>query len=518
MTKNIISTKKGITRRNFIGNSALAMAGLSFMPSWLNELNNDFGLSLSSPLDNTKIRIKIINDGIIHEGAWEGSCRTGDLEDLTREVETEKLQVRMEKLKETIATKKMPKELEILEPVTMSIIVERGNPEIMLPEGQLEKLAKDNNKTDLYVAGDPFVAYKVAARYRKPVCIMHPSGARMDGPAGIRTLGLEGYYAANWEELFELIRLMFVRKAFKNTKLLNVTNFPDRYPYGVHGTPNLDNVKARYGMDYHFMDYDEFFGYMDEVEKDTKMIDIADRMAGILLKNALSSNMTRENIAKSIIFYLTAATMMQKQGCNAFTIECFELCSSLNTWNRKFTPCLTHALLKDSGIPSSCEGDINALLAMMIEMYLSNKAIYMGNPYVDIVNNKLRIGHSVASLKMAGYNQEPTPYHIHSFMHAGYGATLRHCFADNAGEMATVGRFDPTATKMLVTLGKITGGRGTDSGFGCSNGVDMEIPNGRAFRKASENYGHHLAFVYGNYIRQIEDLSELMKFEVENIT
>ena len=510
------SNNRGMTRRDFITTSSLAAGSMAFMPSFASMINAEIGIKLNSPLD-TKIRIKVINDGIVHEDAWEGSCRNGDLSRLTYEAEKENLRTGMERLKATISSMNIPKEVEILEPVTMHSWVEKGNPDIMMPDEQLDMLAQDNNKTDLYVLSSPFIGYRIAKRYRKPVCILQPNGWGVDGPAGIRTLGVEGYHAINWDELFELTKAMKARKAFAGTKLLNVTNFPDRVPWGVvSDITDMDAIKGAYGLDYEFMDYRDFFDYMNKLESDKGMVTYADEIAGKLLKNAKTSNMTRENIAKSVMFYLAVMSMMEKQGCNAFTIECFELCSSLNPWNRKFTPCLTHALLKDSGIPSACEGDINALLAMMVQMYLSDKAIYMGNPDVDKVNNQLKLHHSVASLKMFGIDREPTPYEIHSFMQAGYGATLRHDFSKHVDKEITVGRFDPSGKKMMISAGEVIGGSGLE-GCGCAQNVEMKIPNGRKFWKTSLNYGHHLAFVYGDYTRQIEDLGEMMGFEVENI-
>jgi hypothetical protein len=505
-----------MNRRDFVTTTALAAGGLSFLPSILYGLNNDAGIMLSSPM-NTKIRLKILNDGLIHEDAWEGSCRTGLLENLTYEAEKERLSNRMQELKKTLKTLQIPQEVEILEPVTIHSWVEKGNPDIMLEDTQLDLLSRDNEITDLYVAGSPFIGYRIAMRYRKPVCILQPAGWGVDGAAGIRALGIDSFHVNNWEELFHITRLIMARKAFANTRLLNVTNFPGRVPYGVvSGITNMDMIRMKYGMDCTYIDYNEFFSHMDRIERDKTLVKLSEKIAADLLKNAFSSDMTKDNIAKSVLFYIAAAKMMQKHGCNAFTIECFELCSSLNPWKRKFTPCLTHALLKDNGIPSGCEGDINALLAMMVQMYLSNKAIYMGNPNIHKESNILTLHHSVASLRMLGLDKAPSPYYIHSFMRAGYGATLRHAFIENAGEKITVGRFDPSGTKIMISSGEVIGGSGL-SGFGCSQNVEMLIPNGPALWRASQNYGHHLAFVYGDYTSQISDLGELMGFEVENI-
>jgi hypothetical protein len=133
----------------------------------------------------------------------------------------------------------------------------------------------------------------------------------------------------------------------------------------------------------------------------------------------------------------------------------------------------------------------------------------------DKVNNQLKIHHSVASLKMFGIDERPSPYEIRSFAVSGFGANLRHDFTKHIGEKTTVGRFDLTGNSMMISSGEVTGG--TIEGCGCAQNVVMKIPNGRAFWKAQQNYGSHLTFVYGDYTRQIEDLGELMNFEVKNI-
>jgi len=207
---------------------------------------------------------------------------------------------------------------------------------------------------------------------------------------------------------------------------------------------------------------------------------------------------------------------MEKYNCNAFTIECHELCSSLNPWNRRFTPCLTHALLKDQGLPAACEGDVNALMAMMLEMYVSDKSVYMGNPFFNKEENTLRLKHSNCSLKMNGFNTANTPYDIHSFAESGFGVTLRHDFKQYKGTPCTVARFDPSGMKILVTKGDLITGIGNE-GFGCEQSVTLEVPDCYEFWRSSQNYGHHFSLVYGDYTQEIRELGDMLNFEVEMI-
>lgn len=504
-----------MSRREFLETSAVTMGTLASLP--LTSPVFSTNLKNSSAID-TKLGVKFIVNGALHEAAYEGSCRVGDLINLSYEAESASLKESFKKFKMQLKTLQFPPEAELLEPVTMNLWIEEGNPEIMLKEEQLEKLKPDDPKTDLYVVvkgGLPqYTCLKIAERYKKPVVLARTAGWGIDMPAGLRRKGLEGFYAQSWDDLNRLIRLMTVRKAVQQTKILNVTNFFDRVPLGVVSSIiDLDFVKDHYGIDYQNVDYAEFFSEMDQVVKRKAIKMEAEKIGDKLIRNASKTNMDREDVINSVLFYLTTRTMMDKYNCNAFIIECFELCSSLNPCNRRFTPCLTHALLKDGGCPSACEKDLNALLTMMVEMYLSKKAAYMGNPDIDVKENILSLHHSDASKKLRGFDQPDSPYELKSFTKSGFGATLRYDFNRDKDEMVTVARFDPSAAKLLMTKGTILSGSGLD-GYGCAQRVNIQIPDGKDFLHKQQDFGHHLTLVLGDYTEEIKRLSEIMDFEV----
>jgi hypothetical protein len=466
-----------------------------------------------SPLD-TKLGVRFVLTGVLHSDAWEGSCRVGNLEDLTHESEKAKIDAHLSDLKKTLAGRPLPPEVELIEPASVYSRAEGGNPDIRLPEEQLLALQERDAETDVYVVTHPHEGVRIAQRYRKPVIILQQAGWAVDMPAAIRAKGISSFHAEDMDAVFGFLRLYAARKALARTSLLNVTNFPNRQPFGVvSAIADAGGLEKRYGLSSRYLDYKRFFGMMDRMGADRAVQDRAGQIAGILVRGASSCTMTEEEVASSVLFYLTALEAMRVHGCNAFTIECFELCSALEPWNRRFTPCLAHALLKDRGYPSACEGDLNALLAMMLEMYVSRQAVYMGNPTIDRKTNILNIHHSVASLRMQGVDGGASPYAIHHFANAGFGATLRHDFAAHEGEAVTVARFDPSGTRMLTTRGTVAGGGGLD-GIGCSQYVDIRIPNGYEFWRESQNFGHHLAFVYGDHVNQMRDLGDILNFEV----
>lgn len=521
MKKSLNCLSECMSRREFIGKTALASGALTLSPFGITKVTGNKNMMTESALNNVKIGVKFVHNDIVHEDVWEGSCRHGKPEELTYESEMKRLKNGFENLQKNLQETSFVPEAEILKPVFTMQWVEKGNPMIMLKEEQLHRLKEEDDKTDMYVVcGGGLAQYtclQIARRYNKPVVYMNENGWAIDAPAGLRHEGYEGYHVQNIKQLNDLIQLFVARKAVQNTKILILTNFPDTVPQGVVSSIiDMDVLKSKYGINSLFIDYKDFFNEMDKVAKDKEKQELAGKLADDLMRNAYESSMKREEIINSVNFYLTANVVMNKYDCNAFTVECFELCSSLEPWDRRFTPCGTHALLKDTGIPSACEKDINALMAMMILMYLSKKASYMGNPDVDMKNNILRIHHSVASKKMKGIESPETPYRITNWTNSGFGLSFRYDFNRDKNEVVTVGRFDPSAAKMLLTRGTITGGGGLE-GRGCTQYVTIKIPRAKEFFHEQQNFGHHLSIVYGDYTEQVQYLSKMMGFGVVSI-
>lgn len=171
-------------------------------------------------------------------------------------------------------------------------------------------------------------------------------------------------------------------------------------------------------------------------------------------------------------------------------------------------------MLKNEGYPAACEGDLSALLSTMLLMYLSKKSTYMGNPSIGSKEgNILAIQHDAASLRMKGFDKPDLPYEIRHFTQGGWGAVLRYDFTKDKGQEVTLVRFNPTATKLLVTRGEIVAGKGFDAG-GCGLGLHIKVLNVTELIHKQADFGHHMAMVYGDYTQELKKLADLMKFEV----
>lgn len=74
---------------------------------------------------------------------------------------------------------------------------------------------------------------------------------------------------------------------------------------------------------------------------------------------------------------------------DAFTLKCFDLLDSLKT-----TGCLALSLLSREGVPGGCEGDVPALLTMLLAQRLAGEDAFMANPSrIDVGNNQIILAH-----------------------------------------------------------------------------------------------------------------------------
>ena len=99
----------------------------------------------------------------------------------------------------------------------------------------------------------------------------------------------------------------------------------------------------------------------------------------------------------------------------------------------------------------------SSLVAVMLQMYVSDKSVYMVNPFFNYDDNR-----------------------------------LRHDLKQYSGITCTERRFDPSGMKILVTKGEVIDGITTE-GYGCEQSVTMKVPDCYELRKSSQNYEHHFS-------------------------
>ena len=167
--------------------------------------------------------------------------------------------------------------------------------------------------------------------------------------------------------------------------------------------------------------------------------------------------------------------------------------------------------LKDEGIPSGCEEDLNALMAMVILQYAAHRPAFMGNPNHE-TDELLRIHHAVPALCMNGYGTKPLEYKLWAFTGQGFGGKLQVDFTENNEDYVTLGRFNPAGDTMCVKVGEVI--RSEYAETYCSPYYYIKMDDAREYMHNLAGFGHHQVLVFGDYRKILKKIAKVMNFNI----
>ena len=463
-----------------------------------------------------KLRIKPVLTSIIHTGVWEGPCRWQPVS-----VEQEAVNARASFANWAKALKERglgpAPGVEILEPVHVTF-----SEDFTIKPDQWAKLDPDGASADAFYVipvGSSVSAFEIGDRFKRPILMTGLGCRNVDIASYARAQGNEAWVAADDADLLALLGLLRARKVLWTTRVLFPTDRGLPASCATSSLKDLGAMEKRLGVKAVVIPYKELAEEMERVKSDAAATAELDQAADGLVRGARRSFIEKGYVTCSLQFHRTVRNLLARHGANAFTIECFEFCSSRLPDRWKITPCLIHSLLRDRGHASSCEGDLGSLLGMRLLMSVAGKSCHQGNSDPRELGT-FRINHSVPALKMDGYDRPDRPYQLGRFTSSGWGTKMVVNFMDHAEKTVTVARIDPTATRLLVLRGELVGASGWDEDLiGCSVEAVIRPPAGRCdeFLRMRLDYGNHLQWVYGDYVEPLRRLGEMAGLQVEVI-
>ena len=446
---------------------------------------------------DTKLIIRPIIGCLTHSHFWEGPCRAGHREDMTPEAES------LAADKNFAAAVKVlegaTNEIEFLEPIDA-----RYDEKFVVSEEVFAQIEKDMDRVDFFLC----MNWRIPKleRYRKPIIILQNGNEGIDFAAYCRSIGVEAHVCMDLQDLNELAHLLWVRKAVASTRALVLTA-GGQPTFGIQSLiRDPEILRQKYGFEVVKLPFTAIFPYMDQIT-DEEARPIADQ----LIRGAKDVKVNTDWFLSDIKYYLAAKKMMDVYNCNAFSTACHELCTSEIPQQRKFTPCVCHSLLKGEGIPSGCEEDLNAMMAMLILQYAANRPAFMGNPSFE-GEELLCIHHAVPALCMNGYGTEPLQYKLWAFTGQGFGGKLQIDFTENKEDYVTLGRFNPAGDTMCVKVGEVLRSEFVD--VYCSPYYYIKMDDAREFMHNLAGFGHHQVLIFGDYLKQVKKIAKLMGFTV----
>jgi len=192
----------------------------------------------------------------------------------------------------------------------------------------------------------------------------------------------DGDYIAS--KIEEIDKIFEVKNKLASTRL-GVIGRPSDWL--ISSAVDYKKTKESLGISLIDIEMEELF---KEMERDHNFIN-----SKVKLIKDKSSNY--ESIQGAGKIYNGLKSLVNKFGLSGLTIRCFELLKIY-----KNTACLGLAWLNEEGIIAGCEGDVPALLSMVILNYLTGEPVFMANPsYLDIQKNTITLAHCTLPLNMA---------------------------------------------------------------------------------------------------------------------
>ena len=505
-----------------------------------------------------KLRVRPVTISIYHEYVFEGPCRFGRGDELTKDYDLMSIAMTHKQFVEEVEGHLGDLDfIDIVEPVVI-----KRDETFPVTDELLAEMAGDVENTDLYLLKfHPFgidFALEFARTYRKPVATVLQCCNDSGLMAALRPRGHECHSWPSWEDAIEGMKVLRARKALANTRVLCVPRGNSNNSLSaLDSFYHHDEVTERLGMQFRYYNLHEFMDQANNVDPTTNPtlpgrkcdnIDDADeaviaRRVEELVAGAAECDMAAEDVFPSMKAHHLVNKLLEKLECNAFAAPCPDMCATRRLNEGRFTLCLNHSLNNEAGVCSACEYDLSALASMVLLSNLSFSAPYMGNTsigkiseaqdptvsplltlnkdsYADAsstmrgANNVAYTFHATPNRLLAGFGAEPAPYAVRPFAMGGrWGATIRYDFNRDKGQVVTMCRFDPLCEKLFVARGTIVAGIGYKD-ENCTEGAFFEVADAKRFYECSLQVGNHVPLVYGDVYDNAIALAGLLGLEV----
>ena len=104
----------------------------------------------------------------------------------------------------------------------------------------------------------------------------------------------------------------------------------------------------------------------------------------------------REAYPGAVKIYKALKVLVERHALDAFTLRCFDLLTSVGN-----TGCLALSCFNSEGVPASCEGDVPALVSMMIAHALIGVSGFQANPaQIDVETGRILFAHCTIPFNM----------------------------------------------------------------------------------------------------------------------
>jgi len=320
------------------------------------------------------------------------------------------------------------------------------------------------------------------------------SGKFLTGYAKARREGFKviGISSSRFQDIVDAVRCIDTLKKLRSTAMLVIGGNPDKAIEEQFGTKVL-------GIE--FKELNDAYQRVPNSEAGKR----ADRWINDAAKVI---EPTRDEIKKSAAMYIAMKEIMGRHNAHAIAINCL---GGYYGGHIFAYPCLGFMQLDDEGLVGACEADQRSTITKLLMTYLTGRPGFISDPVIDTATNQIIYAHCVAPTKVYGPEGTSNPYHIRSHSEDRQGACNRSLMP--LGEITTTLEFDARKKQVIFHQGKTVAN--VDEDMACRNKLAVEVV-GDVFKLLNywDQWGWHRVTFYGDFKRQVYNISTLLGFEV----
>lgn len=156
----------------------------------------------------------------------------------------------------------------------------------------------------------------------------------------------------------------------------------------------------------------------------------------------LNYDFDKESLKGALNIYGAMKRLIGRYNLDGVTVRCFDLLGPLHN-----TGCLALAILNSEGIPAACEGDIPALVSMMVARKITGFTGFQANPSrIDIEKDEIVFAHCTAPLNIL------SSYTYDTHFESGIGVAIKGKM--NEGPV-TIFKLAPDLSRAFVKTGTL---------------------------------------------------------------
>jgi L-fucose isomerase-like protein len=273
-------------------------------------------------------------------------------------------------------------------------------------------------------------------------------------------------------------------------KLLLFGGLPHEYLKGWEITSDIKLAEEKLGVRFEEVPTEELATRCEELgaSEQGKARELAKQLINGAGKDRRAKPLAEAEIEKATRLYLAMKGIVQERGADAVTIVC-------SPWIRGSdmpVPCVALTLLQEEGIPAACQGDIDALLTMILFKRASGLASFMGGAIK--AGGHLGVNHCVLSRRMLGTMTPQQPYYLGDY-HGRKNSPTIHTGIPK-GTPVTVARLNRNLENLILASGRAVGDQ--DLKDRCRNTIVIEVKDRARVLRAVKGIQQHLVVACGD--------------------